>query len=181
MATLTVEDGTGLAAANAYVSEADFDTYWADRTTDPVYTAASLGSATSTQKTEAILVTTQELDAENNALWKGYRKTRTQGRDWPRSDGYDNDGYAIDDASLPQALVDLTCERAARYIANITTGIIPDLTAPVGGLEAERLKAGPVEIDTKFSGSASQSKGFPKLDVLLQELIEFDGSIIQRA
>lgn len=178
---LIVEDGTIVTGAESYQSAVDFDAYWALRTLDVVFIAAALATATLTQKEEALRITTQELDAENHAFWKGNKATLRQDLDWPRFNAFDADGHAIDSASIPVELAALLNERSARYIANVVTGMLPDLVAPVGGLQREKLKAGPVEIDTTFSGGASQSQQFPKLDTLLIYLIDHDGSTIIRA
>lgn len=179
---LVTEDGTGLATAESYGSVTDFDTYWAKRTLDVVYVAAGLGTPASvTQIEEALRITTQELDAENEANWKGDKGSSAQALDWPRNNVFDHTGFSIDSESIPTELEALTFERAARYIANVATGIIPDLTAPAGGIEREKIKAGPVEIDTSYAGAAAQSQVFPKLDSLLSFLIQFQGSVITRA
>ncbi len=179
--SLTVEDGTGVAAAESYISVADFDTYWALRTLDVTYIAAGLATATTTQKEEALRISAQELDAENHDNWKGNKATAAQGLDWPRFNAFDADGHAFDSTTVPTELEALLSERAARYIANVATGLLPDTAAPVGGIMREKLKAGPVELDTTFSGGASQSQQFQKLDTLLGYLIDNDGSTIIRA
>lgn len=179
---LVTEDGTGLATAESYLSVADFDTYWSLRTTDPVYTAASLGSATTTQKEEALRVSSQETDAEFETSWPGNRLVTTQALDWPRSSATYFDGTAISSSAVPTELESYIAERAARYIANIATGLIPDSDAPSGSLTREKLKAGPVEIDTTYQGGATQQKTFPKLDLLIQSiLIAPGGSAVIRA
>ncbi len=177
---LVTEDGTGVATAESYISVTDFDTYWAKRTLDVLYLAADLGNASTTQKEESLRISTQELDAENEANWKGSKATSQQGLDWPRFNAFDSSDFTIDSASVPTELEALTSERAARYIANVAAGLIPDVSGPAGTLEREKLKAGPVEIDSTFSG-ASQSKQYPKLDTLLSYLIDADGSTITRS
>tara|TARA_R110002096_G_C14661938_1_gene728456 strand:- start:50975 stop:51517 length:543 start_codon:yes stop_codon:yes gene_type:complete len=178
---LIVEDGTGLATAESYLSVADFDTYWSLRTTDPVYTEAALGTVNATQKEEALRVSTQEADAENEIYWKGDKATSLQGLDWPRFNAFDNSGHAYDSSAIPVELEAYIAERSARYMANITTGLIPDLDSPAGDIVREKIKAGPVELDTSYSGGASAVKTFAKLDTLIQSLTIGGGGVVVRA
>lgn len=74
--TLTVEDGSGLADANTYISQADADAYFADR--DNVVWAAAEADA----KAAALIQATQYLDTRYT--FKGQRLTTTQALEWPR-------------------------------------------------------------------------------------------------
>ena len=181
MALIVVGDVAGDATAESYTSEAEFVAYWANRTLDPVYIAAGLATATTTQIEEALRITTQELDAENEALWKGSKATEAQALDWNRIGATDDSGFAFSSTVLPVELTALTNERAARYIANIATGMIPDQEGPSGAVEMELLQAGPVKLQTKYTGGATQANLYPKLETLLIALIDYDGTSVIRA
>ena len=77
MATIVVEDGTGLASSNSYVSEADFATYAADR------------GVTITGTSAVLLI--QAMDSIEEENFKGNKYTDAQALQWPR------DGVYIDD------------------------------------------------------------------------------------
>lgn len=175
---LVTEDGTGLATAESYQSVADADTYWSLRASDPQF--ATWDASSTAEKEEALRVSTQEVDAENSETWKGTKGSSAQALDWPRVNAFDANGYAFSSVALPTELVSYTAERAARYRSNILTGLIPDVDAPAGGITREKLKAGPVELDTTYAGSASPIKQYPKLTALLSGLV-FGGGTVVRA
>lgn len=176
---LIVEDGSGLATAESYESVTNADAYWAARSSDPLF--ASWDAGTTAAKEEALRVATQETDAENEGYWKGDKATALQALDWPRFNAFDSSGYAWLSSEIPTELKSYIVERAARYMANIALGLIPDLDGPVGAVLREKFKAGPVELDTSYAGGASQSKSFPKLDTLLTVLVDGGGGLVVRA
>ncbi len=176
---LIVEDGTIVTGAESYESVANCDTYWAARASDPLFAAWDAG--TTAGQEEALRVSTQEVDAENESLWKGDKSTASQSLDWPRFNAFDSSGHAWESNEIPTELTSYLCERAARYMDNIATGMIPDVDAPSGGIQRERIKAGPVELDTTYAGSASPVKSYFKLDVLLNSLIQGGGTAVIRA
>lgn len=99
-----VEDGTGLAAANAYVSIAAADAYHADRGNTGWDTAGVK------EKQQAIVRATDYLDETFD--WQGRRLTETQALDWPRDAAFLLDGTEVDPDSVPPRL-----ERACSEIA----------------------------------------------------------------
>ncbi len=175
---LIVEDGTGLTNSESYESVANGDIYWALRASDPLFSAWD--GATEPGKEEALRVTAQETDAENESDWKGDKASGPQALDWPRINAFDSSGFAFSSTAIPTELKSYSLERAARYIANIVAGLIPDIDAPAGGIEREKLKAGPVELDTSYSGSASPVKKYPKLTTLIQGLLLGAGGRVVR-
>lgn len=118
--TLTVEDGTGKADADAFVSLADCTAYHAARAN------AAWASANAADQEAAIRRATAHLSS--GYTWKG---TRAQGRSqalaWPRSGVTDEEGYAIASDAMPVELVQACCEVALRELA--TPGCsAPDVT-----------------------------------------------------
>lgn len=121
--TLIVEDGTAKSDANAYVSVADADAYFASN--------AAWTALNSTQKEAAIIAATRWVDDAYFGLWKGFRFRQYQSLAWPRdmSPGlslytmrgfaprvttilYDNDGFPIWADVVPKA-VQRACMEAA--------------------------------------------------------------------
>ena len=116
--TLTVEDGSGLADANTYVSQADADAYFANRAN------ASWAAATDDAKAAALIQATQYLDARYT--FKGVRLTETQALEWPRQEppfvasvGVWRDVFEVPSDFLAwpvQRVKDACCEAALRAL-----------------------------------------------------------------
>jgi len=85
--TLVVEDGTGLAGANTYITLAAADTYYEAH----LYTTDWDG-ATDAQKNIALAMATRVLDQQ--FYWFGWKATTTQALQWPRADVPDPDRVA---------------------------------------------------------------------------------------
>src|SRR5512147_1506660 len=110
--TVVVEDGSGLANANSYASEADGDDYAAARLYSTDWTGAVSGN-----KQIALVQATRLLD--QLADWKGDPSTTTQALRWPRYGVPDRDNFQIiDSATIPQWLKDATCELAIQLLAS---------------------------------------------------------------
>jgi hypothetical protein len=161
---LVVEDGTGKADAESYLSVADCDTYHTKHGDSSDWSGASTAD-----KEEALRMGTQYLDAIYNALWIGTRANETQALDWPRSDAEDYDGFIIGSTSIPQALKDATAEAAVRHITE-TNGLFPDVSEP-GAIKSYKVKVGPVEEATEYVGGQPQVPAFRIIDALLRDLL----------
>jgi hypothetical protein len=104
---LTVENGTGVAGADSYVSVTDTDTYWNNRQHDSLY--AGWSAADSSVKEGAIRAACQYLDSVFGPYYRGTRKNYTQGLEWPRNgevDEADEDEDGDTDEYLPVRDVD---------------------------------------------------------------------------
>lgn len=75
--TIVVEDGTGKADANSYISVADAQAYIEGR-----LNSDSWNNASADQKAIAVLMATRSVDV--NMEWFGYRVGTVQALDWPR-------------------------------------------------------------------------------------------------
>ncbi len=117
----TIEDGSGVAAANAYVSVADVDTHhsdtgntrWADLQTD--------------EKQTAIVRATFYVDKRFGKRFRGTKQSKSQGLEWPRLNAMDDDGFLYDDVPVP--LKRAIAEYALR--AAICQTLAPDPILPV--------------------------------------------------
>lgn len=132
---LTVEDGTGLIDADAFVSVEYCDTYcndreltdWLDGDADP---DGAIRRATSF--------------LTNSYVWKGVKlRGRLQAQAFPRMDVQDEEGNAVDPNSVPLEVLQACCELAAYERAN------PGALAPSVTLtdRVRREKIGPLEIE----------------------------------
>lgn len=75
---LIVEDGTGLPDAEAYISVADADAYFAARGN------AAWAALTTEAKEAALRLATDYMEAEYGPRWRGNRLTAEQALSWPR-------------------------------------------------------------------------------------------------
>lgn len=148
--SLIVEDGTGLAAADAYVSAADADARH-----------SSLGntnwsSLTSDEKDQAIRRATLYMEQAYRSRWIGCRVHEAQALSWPRYDVF-VDGYWIDSEAVPadiaNACADLAFKAASGDLnADLTRGVV-------------RKKIGPLE--TEYDRNSPQSVRYRAIDMVL--------------
>lgn len=137
---LTVEDGSGVAGADALITLAFADAYH-----------SSLGNTTwtgddTTIKEPAIKRSTAFVS--NSLSWMGYRVSgRSQSLAWPRTGVYDSEGYSIASAEIPIEVKNAVAEIALREL--VSPGAMnPDFTQSemvkrekVGSLEVEYLNS----------------------------------------
>lgn len=77
--TVTVEDGTGKADANSYISVEAASAYHAAN----FHTAAAWAALTADQKAQAVITASRMLDQQ--FTWNGKRTVAAQAMQWPRS------------------------------------------------------------------------------------------------
>lgn len=186
----TVEDGTGLEAANAYITEAEYRAHHADRGVD-------VTEQTQVQVEAAIVNATDYADKRFGRRYKGWKQNRDQGLEWPRIDAYDDDDHLFD--KVPKALKRAIAEYAWLYtqlqrnlapvpgtgfpVVDPGTGEVT--TQPGGMVQSVREKVGPLEEATTFSreGTPFKSTGnplvtlvpeYPQADMWIEELIRND-------
>lgn len=161
VAAFVVENGTGLAAANSYLSEADADQYHEDYGNPAAWTAL-----TSAQKTEHLVKATRYLDGTYQDRWKGTRNSRAQGLDWPRN-FVQIDGFHLPTTPLPPSLADAT---AIMALSSAGEDVFPDVTNP-GTLTAKSEKVGPIARSQTFY-SQSQVKAYRLAAATIGPLLE---------
>jgi hypothetical protein len=175
MPTLVVEDGTGLSTANCVISRADADTYHLDRGN------AAWGSASTTDRDEALIAGWQYIENKYRTRWKGSRTNRTQALAWPRmasvssyynsvSTGviYDADGHYIDSDEIPAQVKYANAEAALLIIEGVD--LEPRL-AYGGAVQSKTVKAGPVMTSTTYRDGASTRDVLTVIDGYLSGLI----------
>lgn len=161
MAGIVVEDGTGLADANAYASEDAADTYFDDR-------ADTDWSSSSNDAEAALIRATQALDILYRTRYPGTRMNgRSQGLEWPRADATDVNGYTIAEDEIPIEVIEATCELAKRE--RTTPGsAMPDLERAV-----RMVQAGSVQVE--FAANAAQQTLYQIVDGIMSNLVGGSG------
>lgn len=149
--SLTVEDGTGLSNADAFVSLADFKAYCDAR-------GQSYSAYEDTDLEPAIRRASYFLT--NSYRYQGRRvKGRSQSLAWPRYNVYDATDpdvtLAVAYDSVPQEIVDATCEVALREAAN-PGSMNPDVTLSE---KVKMEKVGQIAVEyANFNNTADASR-----------------------
>lgn len=110
MVTMVVEDGTGLATANSYISIADADTYFTQQGT-----AGAAWAAPDALKTEYLVRAAAALDDLYGRKYISYLPASDdtiQGLLWPRENVWDRHNRRIPAGNIPQEVKDAQCEMA---------------------------------------------------------------------
>lgn len=168
---LTVEDGTGLANADSYLSAADATAYLAAHGNPSAWAGADLAT-----QEEALRLATQYLDLEYGGSWKGFRVRSVQALDWPRCAVSDRDDFEVASDAVPQQIKDSAAEAASRHLTE-TGRLMPDIAAP-GDIKSEKVKVGPIVEEVEYVGGKSQVPSFRKIDALVRELVTHAASEI---
>lgn len=154
---LTVETGAGLAAADAFVSVADCDTYH-----------TGLGNSDWAGSTEAKEGAIRRATALLSSAyrWAGLRSHgRSQALAWPRAGCVDLEGYGIASDAVPREIVSACCEIALREI--VTPGAMtPDVVAADA---VKREKVGTLEVE--YVGTASSATAHRPTILRVDELV----------
>lgn len=146
--TLTVEDGTGLAAADAFISLAYAAAYHAARGN----TAWAAGTVTDDAREQAIRRATTFLSIA--FTWQGFKvRARSQALAWPRSFVQDGEGNTVANDEVPDEVEQATAEAALRELA--TAGALtPDYT-PSERVSQETV--GPISITYDLSRTDTEA------------------------
>lgn len=156
---MIVEDGTGIAGADSFATEAAFEAF------------CEANGLTATGDIEGALVRgSRWLDGEFGARYPG---TRTHGRDqglgWPRTDACDREGNEIPDDVVPKEIIEAAILAAIREIAS-QGSLAPDVA---GGGAVRREKLGSMEVEyANADGRRAAGPRFPEIEGLLAGLIK---------
>lgn len=149
---LTVEDGTGLADADAYASIATVDAYATAR-------ALTAWTGTDAVKEAAIREATVYLDT--SYAWKGAIEVETQALAWPREGVLDKEGREV--TGLPQRVIDACCELA---VMKLSAALVTSRSEA----EVQSMTAGSVSITYARGNRVSEGERFAWVDRLLTGL-----------
>jgi hypothetical protein len=176
---MALDATVGGSSSDSYATLAEFEAY-----------AASIGfvyspTYTDAQLEQAMRKATQYIDRAYRGRWKGFRSDRDQALAWPRTGDANNgpsnyltpsytvgiideDGYEIATNVVPDRVKEAQYEATKLIVAG--TDLLPLLTRG-GATESERVKAGPVETETKYAASASVRDRVLQIEGLLQGLV----------
>lgn len=175
MTALVVEDGSGLANSDSYVSVADAVAYATAR-------ALAFSDTDDAAASAALRRSTAWIDSTYRTRFTGYRTyRRAQALEWPRvgayvyipnnasdmayAGGYDPAYDYLATNEIPVEIINATCLAAVRELANPGT-LTPDLKR---GGAIKSLKAGSVDIE--YAGTASPLTTWTVIDNALSGLL----------
>lgn len=151
-----VEDGSGIAGANAYVAIQDFIDYWSDR-------GVEIDPISDNDRASIIIRATDYIDKRFGKRFRGFKKQHDQGLEWPRLDAEDDSGYEFD--GVPKELQHACIEYALRAFYAVKFELSPDPALPfptrdtlgtgsteaAGFVKEKSEKVGPIEEKTKLA------------------------------
>lgn len=158
--TLIVEDGSGMATAEAYVSVAD-------ATTRHTALGNAAWTGTDAAKEAAIRRATQYMEQAYRGRWKGTRLYRVQALSWPRY-GAEVDGWCIPSTEVPRDVANACADLALRALS-------VDLNADQGQA-VKREKAGPLE--TEYADYSAPGTRFVAVDMALSAYLRGSGASV---
>lgn len=138
---IVIEDGTGLPNAEAYISVADADAYFAARGN------AAWAALTETAKEHALRLGADYMGAEYGRRWCGTRLTDTQALDWPRCE-----------EGVPEAVKRANAELAVRASAGV---LMADQ-----GAQVKQETVGPISVT--YADGARQGTRYAAVDAALR-------------
>lgn len=144
---IEIEDGTGKASAEAYISVSDADTYFSLRGN------TAWGALNTAAKEAALRLSTDYMGAVYGPKWCGERATDTQALDWPRSGV-----CGVADDVVPEAVKRANAELAVRASAGV---LLADQGAQV---KAETV--GPISVT--YADGARQDIRYAAIDAALK-------------
>lgn len=159
----TVEDGTGLPDANAYITLEYFEEYHLDR-------GNSHATYTDDQVRSAIIRATDYIDRRYRAAFVGLRQLNTQLLEWPRVSAFYRDGRWA--SGVPIEVRMATAEYALRGLAE-TLAPDPEYSDSNALVTGKLEQAGPVKEETQYGGDGAviSFRKYPLADSLLKELV----------
>ena len=163
--SLTIEDGTGVAGANSYVTADEFRAY-----ADARGLAASFSSDDTTL--EPYLIDAVDIIESYRARFQGVKTDSDNPLQFPRS-GVFIDGTEIDDDVIPQELTNAQCQYALESLNG--NSLMPNrLVADSGAVVEETV--GPITV--KYDKTAQRSKPvFSKAEAWLAPLFRRMGAV----
>ncbi|NID14393.1 DnaT-like ssDNA-binding protein [Luteibacter yeojuensis] len=156
---LIVEDGTGKPDAEAYISVADADAYFAARGDD------AWAALDTTGKEQALRKGSDYMAAVYGPQWKGERVSATQALDWPRK-CVRVGCFDLPSTAIPQAVARANAEMAVRSIGG-------DLQADQSS-QVKQETVGPITV--VYSDGARQGVKYAAVDGLLGALLRGGGA-----
>ncbi len=157
--TLVVEDGSGKANAESYISVAD-----ADARHTALGNSAWTGDTTA--KEAALRRATAYMEQAYRSRWTGERMTAAQALSWPRW-GVCVEGFIVDSDAVPNEVAHACADLALRSLEN---DLAADLTRGV-----LREKVGPIE--TEYDAASPQATRFRAVEMALEPFFKASSSM----
>lgn len=167
---LIVEDGTGLPAAESYISLDSLKAYAAGRGID-------ISGFTDEQNESALRRATTYIDGKYRkqlqsgrwaSLFSGEKKNgREQALEWPRRGAEDYEGLQISDSTVPTEVKNATAEAGYREALN-PGSLSPDF---VSASMVKREKVGPLETEFAVSVGADAAGSIRPVISIIDEMI----------
>ena len=162
MATVfTVEDGTGLTAANSIISVADADQIMENYDNPAAWTAASQA-----EKENALRQATRYLNYMY--VWAGYKTVTTQGCQWPRYPVYDEDETLIDSDVIPQRV-----KEACAYLAlqSVNGDVLMPDNQNEGTVKKTKDVIGPITEEREYLYGEDPDKQYTTVEMLIEPFV----------
>lgn len=165
MATIIVEDGTGIANSNSYVTLAEADQYFTD--------TGNLGWAgTDDFKNQNLINATAAMDATYGPRYISFlRDEVTQALLWPREQVWDRHSRRIDDLSIPTSLKNAQYEMA--LLSQNGVDLYPEGRKD-NNITAESVAVGEINQSFTYQKSATEQAtydGFRKIEQILWPIL----------
>lgn len=164
MVDLIVEDGTGVADANSYVTTEELITYAELR-------GVTLDPSSPIDASKVAIMAINAMDYLNlyRRRWKGRKTDGNQRLDWPRQCVYTDDIIALPSNEIPQDIKDAQCQLCIQISRGIT--LLPSKSTDDFII---REKLGPME--TQYSEAVRLAAGslptMPAVDNLLEAYLD---------
>jgi len=156
---LEVEDGTGKATAESFISVTDASTYHTARGN-----AAWAALASDAVREQCLRKATDYMEQVYRSRWQGCRVSETQALSWPRYSVV-VEGYLVDDASVPDAVKRACAELALKASS---ADLAPDLTQGV-----VREQIGPIAVE--YDKNSPQATRYRAIDAMLAPFLTSGG------
>lgn len=170
MATLVLEDGTGVTGANSYITAAEALAILDVKPTQ----LAAFTALTPTEQDNYLIWASDWLDDYMD--WKGDKAVADSGLRWPRCGVFDRDGVMISLTTIPDQLKQAVAETAVWLIGNEAAGSGGESSNLPEGIK--RVKADVVEVEFFEGGSSDSQSGSDLLPVNIRFLLRALGSPI---
>jgi hypothetical protein len=158
-----LEDGTGVVAANAYISATEMRAYWSD--------VGVTFTQTDSELQVAIIKATRYVELRNQTRWKGEREfpETPQGLSWPRLYVPVSDSPVCEDyyEGVPTPLKNAIAEYAQRAVSGT---LLPDPTQDPFVTQS-KVKAGPIETETRRLPGFQTFAPIPSAELWLKPLV----------
>ena len=161
---IIVEDGTGLNNADSMLSVADADTLLTNRNS-PYWDAA-----TTAQKEESLVASSDYLNQENRFSWKGTKLNYDQLQSWPRSGVTETHGHAVPSDEVPWRVEQAIVYIAERYLSG--ADLNPDL--PISEIKRAKLDV----LETEFFEPQSSFSVIQTVEGIVDPLLRSSNNAI---